>query len=165
MSDYKAPDITLIGDDHVAKYRETDGEVGYLWNGATCLVLTTTGHKSGEPRTVPLIFAASLGFAAYGLFATAHARGYEFFSYFFTFWVTPMFVFCGVFFDIARFPDYVQVFTWLFPMTHVIAIIRPLMIEQPMSALAVAGHLFYSLALTALAFGLAYRQLQRRMFD
>lgn len=58
MSEYKQPDINLIGDDHVAKYRETDGEVGYLWNGATCLVLTTRGRKSGKPRTVPLIFAA-----------------------------------------------------------------------------------------------------------
>ena len=52
------PDLSLLGDEHVAKYRETDGEVGYLWNGATCLLLTTTGRSSGEPRTVPLIFAA-----------------------------------------------------------------------------------------------------------
>ena len=58
MSEYKTPDMTLIGDEHVARYRETDGEVGYLWNGATCLLLTTTGRKSGERREIPLIFAA-----------------------------------------------------------------------------------------------------------
>ena len=58
MSEYVSPDITLLGDEHVAKYRETNGEVGYHWNGATCLLLTTTGRRSGEPRTVPLIFAA-----------------------------------------------------------------------------------------------------------
>lgn len=58
MSEYAPPDISLMGDEHVAKYRETDGEVGYEWNGATCLLLTTTGRSSGEPRTVPLIFAA-----------------------------------------------------------------------------------------------------------
>lgn len=52
------PDLTLLGDAHVAKYRETDGAVGYVWNGATCLLLTTTGRASGETRTVPLIFAA-----------------------------------------------------------------------------------------------------------
>jgi deazaflavin-dependent oxidoreductase (nitroreductase family) len=52
------PDLSLLGDAHVAKYRETDGRVGFEWNGATCLLLTTTGRKSGEPRTVPLIFAA-----------------------------------------------------------------------------------------------------------
>ena len=50
------PDYSLFGDEHVRQYEETDGEVGYLWNDATCLVLTTTGRKSGEPRKFPLIF-------------------------------------------------------------------------------------------------------------
>jgi deazaflavin-dependent oxidoreductase (nitroreductase family) len=54
---YTAPDITLLGDDHVKAYRETNGEVGYFWNGATSLLLTTTGRKTGQPRTLPLIFA------------------------------------------------------------------------------------------------------------
>ena len=54
---YTAPDITMVGDDHVKAYRESDGEVGYLWNGATALLLTTTGRKSGEPRASALIFA------------------------------------------------------------------------------------------------------------
>ena len=52
------PDLSLLGDAHVAKYRETDGDVGYVWNGATCLLLTTTGRGTGKSRTVPLIFAA-----------------------------------------------------------------------------------------------------------
>jgi deazaflavin-dependent oxidoreductase (nitroreductase family) len=54
-SKYVKPDLSLIGDEHVRRYRETDGEVGYLWNGATCLVLTTRGRKSGKPRDIPLI--------------------------------------------------------------------------------------------------------------
>lgn len=49
-------DITLLGDEHVRRYRETNGEVGYLWNGATACVLTTRGRKSGEPRTIAIIF-------------------------------------------------------------------------------------------------------------
>jgi deazaflavin-dependent oxidoreductase (nitroreductase family) len=54
---YKAPDTTLLGDDHIKAYQETDGEVGYLWNGVPTLLLTTTGRKSGEPRTSALIYA------------------------------------------------------------------------------------------------------------
>jgi deazaflavin-dependent oxidoreductase (nitroreductase family) len=54
---YTAPDITLLGEEHIRRYRDTDGEVGYLWNGATALLLTTTGRKSGQLRTQPLIFA------------------------------------------------------------------------------------------------------------
>lgn len=49
-------DITLLGEEHVRRYRETDGEVGYMWNGATACLLTTRGRKSGEERTIAIIF-------------------------------------------------------------------------------------------------------------
>lgn len=54
---YQQPDITLLGEEHVRRYQETDGKVGYIWNGATTLLLTTTGRTTGQPRTTPLIFA------------------------------------------------------------------------------------------------------------
>jgi deazaflavin-dependent oxidoreductase (nitroreductase family) len=47
----------LFGAYHVERYRETDGEVGHDWlEGAPVLLLTTTGRKSGEERTTPLIY-------------------------------------------------------------------------------------------------------------
>ena len=52
----------LFGDEHVRRYLETDGEVGYRWrNDAPILILTTTGRKSGEPRLRPLIFGEDEG--------------------------------------------------------------------------------------------------------
>ena len=48
-------DLGLIGDEHVRQYEETGGEIGYLWNGASCLVLSTTGRKSGAIRKSALI--------------------------------------------------------------------------------------------------------------
>jgi proline iminopeptidase len=49
---------SLFGDAHVRRYRETGGAVGHDWReGATVLLLTTTGRKTGEKRTVPLIYA------------------------------------------------------------------------------------------------------------
>ncbi len=56
-SDHVQPDLTLLGPSHIKAYRETGGEVGYLWNGVPSLLLTVTGRKSGEPRTSALIFA------------------------------------------------------------------------------------------------------------
>src|SRR5271165_7205018 len=48
----------LFGDEHVRRYQETGGEVGHVWReGATVLLLTTTGRKTGEKRTAPLIYA------------------------------------------------------------------------------------------------------------
>ncbi len=52
---YKAPDIDLVGAEHVKKYQETNGEVGYIWNGVPILLLTTTGRRSGRLRTSALI--------------------------------------------------------------------------------------------------------------
>lgn len=54
--DYQRPDLSLTGAEHIRRYRETNGEVGYLWNGVPALLLTTTGRKTGEPRTSALIF-------------------------------------------------------------------------------------------------------------
>ncbi len=47
-----------FGEEHVRVYRETGGETGHIWKeGSTTLLLTTTGRRSGEPRTTPLIYA------------------------------------------------------------------------------------------------------------
>jgi deazaflavin-dependent oxidoreductase (nitroreductase family) len=53
---YQAPDLELVGPEHVRRYRETDGDVGYLWNGVPTLLLTTIGRRSGGARTNALIF-------------------------------------------------------------------------------------------------------------
>jgi deazaflavin-dependent oxidoreductase (nitroreductase family) len=46
-----------FGQDHVRRYRETDGEDGYFWKeGSTILLLTTTGRSSGRQYTTPLIY-------------------------------------------------------------------------------------------------------------
>ena len=54
---YRAPDLALLGDDHIRAYQETGGETGYLWNGAPTLLVYSAGRKSGLPRTHALIFA------------------------------------------------------------------------------------------------------------
>ncbi|HEV7805318.1 MAG TPA: nitroreductase family deazaflavin-dependent oxidoreductase [Solirubrobacteraceae bacterium] len=48
-------DDQLFGAEHVRVYRETGGARGYDWRGAKVLLLTTTGRRSGDPRTTPLI--------------------------------------------------------------------------------------------------------------
>jgi hypothetical protein len=35
--------LPLFGQDHVDRYRETDGEEGHDWQGTTVLLLTTPG--------------------------------------------------------------------------------------------------------------------------
>ena len=53
--------------DHVRRYQETDGKDGHIWAGPDgkqqlpCLLLTTTGRKSGGLHTTPLIYGESEG--------------------------------------------------------------------------------------------------------
>ena len=46
----------LFGQEHVQRYRETGGAEGHDWEGTTVLLLTTTGRRSGQERTTPLIY-------------------------------------------------------------------------------------------------------------
>jgi deazaflavin-dependent oxidoreductase (nitroreductase family) len=60
MSDAKksdiGTDITLVGPEHAKRYIETNGEVGYIWNGVPTLLFWTKGRKSGEERLNPIIY-------------------------------------------------------------------------------------------------------------
>jgi deazaflavin-dependent oxidoreductase (nitroreductase family) len=49
--------MPLFGQEHVDRYQATGGEEGHDWQGTQTLLLTTTGRRSGQPRTAPLIYA------------------------------------------------------------------------------------------------------------
>jgi deazaflavin-dependent oxidoreductase (nitroreductase family) len=49
--------MVLFGQEHVQRYVETDGEEGHEWReGSSVLILTTTGRRSGQSRSTPLIY-------------------------------------------------------------------------------------------------------------
>lgn len=54
----------ILGGAHRAVYRLTGGRIGGKIGPARVLLLTTTGHKSGRPRTQPLLYTpAGAGYA------------------------------------------------------------------------------------------------------
>jgi lipooligosaccharide transport system permease protein len=131
--------------------------VGALWGGVASF--------GGALLSLPLVLLGGFTFAACGLTATAYAKSWEFFSYFFTFWITPMFIFSGVFFGVDRFPDYIEWVAWILPMTHLIEVVRPLVAGQDLGLLPALGHISYVAALGIVAFVVAYRRLKARLFD
>lgn len=42
--------------EHARRYLATGGQDGHIWEGVPTLLLTTTGRRSGQPRTTPLIY-------------------------------------------------------------------------------------------------------------
>ncbi|WP_280298913.1 nitroreductase/quinone reductase family protein [Nocardia neocaledoniensis] len=52
--EYSPDEMAGWNDDVIREFRENDGKVGGDYAGATLLLLTTTGAKSGKPHVVPL---------------------------------------------------------------------------------------------------------------
>ena len=42
--------------EHARRYVESGGKDGHIWESVTTLLLTTTGRRSGQARTTPLIY-------------------------------------------------------------------------------------------------------------
>lgn len=57
----ESPFWRLTGRVHTAVYRATGGRVGHAAGRITNLLLTTTGRKSGQARTVPLAYIEDAG--------------------------------------------------------------------------------------------------------
>ena len=53
-----ATGLRLVGKLNVPVYRLTRGRVGGRVGGGPVLLLTTTGRKSGQPRTAPVLYLA-----------------------------------------------------------------------------------------------------------
>lgn len=133
-------------------------------SGAAILLVVALLGLIASPLALwvlPVIFLSGLCFAALGLIATALAPSYDFFMYYFTLFITPMILLCGVFFPAQQLPPAVQaVAAWL-PLTHAVALARPLMGGQLPGAIGL--HLFALGAVAVLAFAVALALTRRRL--
>lgn len=112
---------------------------------------------------LPVIFLIGLAFAGPALVICAVAPSYDFFMYYFTLAVTPMFLFCGVFYPLEALPHFAQLLAQMLPLTHAVVLIRPLLTDLPLTQpfVHVAVLALYALAGFATASFLVSRRLQR----
>lgn len=80
--------------------------------------------------TLPVFFLVGLCFAGPSIFVSSLAPSFDFFNYYVTLLITPMFIFSGVFYPIGTLPEFAQVIVQVLPLSHAVALVRPL----------VAGH-------------------------
>ena len=86
---------------------------------------------------LPVVVLIGLAFAGIGLAINALARGYDFFTYYFTLVVTPMSFLSGVFFPGTQMPEWLQQVARLLPLTHAVELVRPLLLGHWPSAAGV----------------------------
>jgi lipooligosaccharide transport system permease protein len=109
---------------------------------------------------VPVVGLTGLAFGALGLCFNAMARGYDFFSYYFTVVLTPMTFLSGALFPVAQLPGWLQQVSAVLPLTHAVALARPLVLGRwPADA---AFHVAVLLMYAAVGFYVALVLTRRR---
>jgi ABC-type transport system involved in cytochrome c biogenesis ATPase subunit len=87
--------------------------------------------SGGMKRRLLIIALLALLFACLSLMVAALARSFEFFNYYLTLVVTPMFLFCGVFFPLSSLPRWAQGLARFLPLTYAVEAARALMQGRP----------------------------------
>jgi len=106
---------------------------------------------------LPVLGLVGVTFASLALVFNALAKGYDFFTYYFTLVITPMTFLSGVYFPMEQMPPWLQAVGNVLPLKAAVDIVRPLVlgempsdIVQPMALLiayAAAGY-YVALVLT-----------------
>ena len=79
---------------------------------------------------LPLLFLIGLTASAIGLVVNAYAKNYDFFTYYFTIVVTPMWFLSGVFFPFSQLPGWLQVVAQWLPLSAAVDLVRPLILGR-----------------------------------
>jgi lipooligosaccharide transport system permease protein len=110
---------------------------------------------------IPLLPLFGLVFAGLALCVTAISPSYDFFMYYFTLFITPMAMLCGVFYPIEALPEAAQWAVHALPLTHATQLVRPLMFGEVPSDIAL--HIGVLLAYAAAAVYAALLLFRRRL--
>jgi lipooligosaccharide transport system permease protein len=102
-----------------------------LFSCAAILVVIFVLDISRAPSmllALPVLGLAGITFASLALVFNALAKGYDFFTYYFTLVVTPMTFLSGVYFPIAQMPPWLQGIAQVLPLKAAVDLVRPLVL-------------------------------------
>ena len=79
---------------------------------------------------LPVLLLVGITFSCIALVFNALAKGYDFFTYCFTLFMTPMMFLSGVFFPREQLPSWLQMVAQWLPLAHAVDLVRPLFMNQ-----------------------------------
>jgi len=85
----------------------------------------------------------------------------DWYSFYYTLFITPLFLFSGIFYPLDELPGWVSVVAWCTPLYHLVEITRGLVLGP--DALSLLGNVLWLLALTAALYVVPVRALRRRL--
>ena len=78
----------------------------------------------------PILLGVGITFSSMALVFNALAKGYDFFTYYFTLFLTPTMFLSGVFFPLDQLPPLVRLVADWLPLSNAVALVRPLFMDQ-----------------------------------
>ena len=78
----------------------------------------------------PVLLGVGITFSCLALIFNALAKGYDFFTYYFTLFLTPMMFLSGIFFPLDQLPPVVRTISSWLPLTNAVDLVRPLFMNQ-----------------------------------
>ena len=87
-------------------------------------------HSPKLLLAVPVLLGVGITFSCIALIFNALAKGYDFFTYYFTLFMTPMMFLSGVFFPRDQLPTVLRVMSDWLPLTNAVELVRPLFMDQ-----------------------------------
>jgi lipooligosaccharide transport system permease protein len=78
----------------------------------------------------PCLLCVGITFSCLALIFNALAKGYDFFTYYFTLFLTPMMFLSGVFFPSDQLPSWVRSVAEFLPLSQAVALVRPLFLDR-----------------------------------
>jgi lipooligosaccharide transport system permease protein len=78
----------------------------------------------------PILWLVGVTFSCIALIFNAMAKGYDFFTYYFTLFLTPMMFLSGIYFPRTQLPEWLQQVTSYLPLTAAVEMVRPLFLDQ-----------------------------------
>ena len=132
--------------------------------GTTFIVIVALFGLIASPWVLAAPPFLALGGACFGMLGIAFsavAARVDLYSYYFTLFVTPMFLFSGIFYPFDKLPDWVGTVAWFTPLYHLVNIMRSLVLEPDLGT--VLGNSLWLLVLTLALFAIPVRWMQKRL--
>ncbi|MBX6763334.1 MAG: ABC transporter permease [Rubrobacteraceae bacterium] len=108
----------------------------------------------------PFLFLTGVTFSVMGMLFTSLIERIDYYAYYFTLVITPLFLFSGIFFPVENFPAPVPQIAWLTPLYHAVNVCRALA-QGPSAGTLV--DLLWIVVFTALLAALPVRIMRRRL--
>jgi lipooligosaccharide transport system permease protein len=111
---------------------------------------------------IPFVFLGGLIFAELSLIFCAVVPGIDFFSYFYTLFMTPLFLFSGIFFPLDAMPHIVADLAFFTPLYHLVNICRAFSSGMVTDAL---GSIVWIVVVTVILAPLPFKLMRKRVIS